>query len=267
MFNKNWWFLNFQKEFLNFSFCICNLAVAFYMINGIQPKIKFQNIVQCPFNCNMLSWSTASSFCIDKYLQSLWKCEKYNLWIILESPPDGCDILCKKGLKHFAWLWVTYDLSWERLKSEWWAWQCWSGGGGDFSPNIFLPLTNDKSLKQFSIKMAKIATSCMLSVHFFHFLCPPPLKCSSPPKMFMLVPPLIFGTPASACTLNDCPLEFKEGSKTPGYKIINKYLMHEFITMEMIYTYNTNRPIKHCLNIVWPIIQRNKTTIIMWLVT
>ena len=50
MFNKNWWFLNFQKEFLNFSFCIRKLAVAFYMINEIQPKIKFQNIVQCPFN-------------------------------------------------------------------------------------------------------------------------------------------------------------------------------------------------------------------------
>ena len=53
MFNKNWWFLNFQKEFLNFSFCIRKLAVAFYMINEIQPKIiKFQNIVQCPFNNN-----------------------------------------------------------------------------------------------------------------------------------------------------------------------------------------------------------------------
>ena len=50
MFKKNLWFLNFQKEFLNFSFCICKLAVAFYMINEIQPKIKFQNIVQCPFN-------------------------------------------------------------------------------------------------------------------------------------------------------------------------------------------------------------------------
>ena len=50
MFNKNGWFLNFQKEFLNFSFCIRKLAVAFYMINEIQPKIKFQNIVQCPFN-------------------------------------------------------------------------------------------------------------------------------------------------------------------------------------------------------------------------
>ena len=49
MFNKNWWFLNFQKEFLNFSFFIRKLAVAFYMINENQPKIKFQNIVQCPF--------------------------------------------------------------------------------------------------------------------------------------------------------------------------------------------------------------------------
>ena len=34
---------------MNFSFCIRKLAVAFYMINEIQPKIKFQNIVQCPF--------------------------------------------------------------------------------------------------------------------------------------------------------------------------------------------------------------------------
>ena len=36
---------------MNFSFCIRKLAVAFYMINEIQPKIKFQNIVQCPFKC------------------------------------------------------------------------------------------------------------------------------------------------------------------------------------------------------------------------
>ena len=36
-------------EFLNFSFCIRKLAVAFYMINEIQPKTKLQNIVQCPF--------------------------------------------------------------------------------------------------------------------------------------------------------------------------------------------------------------------------
>ena len=35
------------------SFCICKLAVAFYMINEIQPKIKFQNIVQCPFNLSI----------------------------------------------------------------------------------------------------------------------------------------------------------------------------------------------------------------------
>ena len=35
---------------MNFSFCIRKLAVVFYMINEIQPKIKFQNIVQCPFN-------------------------------------------------------------------------------------------------------------------------------------------------------------------------------------------------------------------------
>ena len=34
---------------MNFSFCIRKLAVAFYMINEIQPNIKFQNIVQCPF--------------------------------------------------------------------------------------------------------------------------------------------------------------------------------------------------------------------------
>ena len=35
---------------MNFSFCIHKLAVGFYMINEIQGKIKFQNIVQCPFN-------------------------------------------------------------------------------------------------------------------------------------------------------------------------------------------------------------------------
>ena len=40
---------------MNFSFCIRKLAVAFYMINEIQPKITFQNIVQCPFNRNSCS--------------------------------------------------------------------------------------------------------------------------------------------------------------------------------------------------------------------
>ena len=38
---------------MNFSFCIRKLAVAFYMINEIQPKIKFQNTVQCPFKENL----------------------------------------------------------------------------------------------------------------------------------------------------------------------------------------------------------------------
>ena len=50
MLNKNWSFLHFQKEFSNFSFCICKLAVTFYMINENKPKRKFWNIVQCPFN-------------------------------------------------------------------------------------------------------------------------------------------------------------------------------------------------------------------------
>ena len=71
MFNKNWWFLNFQKEFLNFSFCIRKLAVAFYMINEIQAKIKFQNIVQCPFNQESKNVSTKLNFvlltCYCKY--------------------------------------------------------------------------------------------------------------------------------------------------------------------------------------------------------
>ena len=68
MFNKNWWFLNFQKEFLNFSFCIRKLAVALYIINEIQPKIKFQNIVQCPFKqlC-VKSWN----FSFDESIQRL----------------------------------------------------------------------------------------------------------------------------------------------------------------------------------------------------
>ena len=39
---------------MNFSFCIRKLAVAFYIINEIQPKIKFQNIVQCPSNPNSI---------------------------------------------------------------------------------------------------------------------------------------------------------------------------------------------------------------------
>ena len=47
MFNQNFWFLHFQKEFLFFSFCIiCLLTVPFYMIDEIQPKRKCQIIFQ-----------------------------------------------------------------------------------------------------------------------------------------------------------------------------------------------------------------------------
>ena len=33
---------SFKRKFLIFSFCICKLALAYYMINEIQPKRKFQ---------------------------------------------------------------------------------------------------------------------------------------------------------------------------------------------------------------------------------
>ena len=35
---------------MNLSFCLSKLAVAFYMIDEIQPHRKIQNIVQCTFN-------------------------------------------------------------------------------------------------------------------------------------------------------------------------------------------------------------------------
>ena len=47
---------------MNFSFCIRKLAVAFHMINEIQPKIKFQNIVQCPFKFFTYCIMTIPSF-------------------------------------------------------------------------------------------------------------------------------------------------------------------------------------------------------------
>ena len=81
MFNKNWWFLHFQEEFLNFSVCIRKLAVAFYMINEIQPKITFQNIVQCPFNTDL----QRSHFLVPKFSEkpfsiiSGWKLSESNV--------------------------------------------------------------------------------------------------------------------------------------------------------------------------------------------
>ena len=41
-----------SEEFVNFSFCICKLSVAFYMIN--QPKRKLQNAVLSPFKSILL---------------------------------------------------------------------------------------------------------------------------------------------------------------------------------------------------------------------
>ena len=38
MHNRNWWFLCFKKEFLNFSFCISKLAINVYLTNEIQPQ-------------------------------------------------------------------------------------------------------------------------------------------------------------------------------------------------------------------------------------
>ena len=78
MFNKNWWFLNFQKEFLNFSFCIRKLAVAFYMINEIQRKIKFQNIVQCPFKSVPL---ISMYQYIMLFYPAIWKCFVIIFWV------------------------------------------------------------------------------------------------------------------------------------------------------------------------------------------
>ena len=49
--NKNRGFVHCQKEFLNISFCVSDLAINVYLVNEILPKRKCQNIVQCPFNC------------------------------------------------------------------------------------------------------------------------------------------------------------------------------------------------------------------------
>ena len=49
MLSKNW-YLQCQKEFQIFSFCICKFSVTFYLLNEIQPKTKFWNIVQYPIN-------------------------------------------------------------------------------------------------------------------------------------------------------------------------------------------------------------------------
>ena len=95
MFNKNWWFLNFQKEFLNFSFCICKLAVAFYMINEIQPEIKFQNIVQCPFKYQ--SQSTLGNHKTPDETCYLWN---YHWW---------ADIACDKITDLQCWSLVSWQ--------------------------------------------------------------------------------------------------------------------------------------------------------------
>ena len=34
---------------MNILFCICKLAITFYMMNKIQPQRKSKSIVQCPF--------------------------------------------------------------------------------------------------------------------------------------------------------------------------------------------------------------------------
>ena len=42
-----------------FSFFICESTINVYLINGMYPKIQFQNIVQCPFNWYDITWATA----------------------------------------------------------------------------------------------------------------------------------------------------------------------------------------------------------------
>ena len=101
MFNKNWWFLNFQKEFLNFSFCIRKLAVAFYMINEIQPKIKFQNIVQCPFNDkesrvyvrNKLDWLDFKVMQIVNFCKQNVH-DKHNFFVTWPNPLSSGTLVC-----------------------------------------------------------------------------------------------------------------------------------------------------------------------------
>ena len=51
------------------------------MINEIQPKIKFQNIVQCPFNYGILIWGSTCKTYIDKIL----KLQKWVLRTISDS--------------------------------------------------------------------------------------------------------------------------------------------------------------------------------------
>ena len=87
MFNKKWWFLNFQKEFLNFSFCRCKLAVVFYMINEIQPKIKFQNIANAPLMTQTYKRLLKQKWGLQTEVADFWLLYKYkSLTIYLNRP-------------------------------------------------------------------------------------------------------------------------------------------------------------------------------------
>ena len=85
MLNRNWRFLHFQKEFLIFSFCICKLAITFYMINELQAKENFRILSNAPLIKDILEDSIRKSphvyknryyYIILKYVSCLhhWTC-------------------------------------------------------------------------------------------------------------------------------------------------------------------------------------------------
>ena len=78
---------------MNFSFCIRKFAVAFYMINEIQPKIKFQNIVQCPFKLSKDR---------DHYYSKAHKTNNPQDWLMARKLRNQVNKLNKNLKKHYC---------------------------------------------------------------------------------------------------------------------------------------------------------------------
>ena len=106
MFNKNWWFLNFQKECLNFSLCIRKLAVAFYMINEIQPKIKWQILSNAPLSGH---FGFYTYFCCQKMQLKHILLTDLTFWITVLIWNWNSDFK-----KHFILIWIFI------LWQKWW---------------------------------------------------------------------------------------------------------------------------------------------------
>ena len=150
MFNKNWRFLNIQKEFLNFSFCNRKLAVAFYMINEIQPKIKFQNIVQCPLKVKHY-FLTLTVHSPTKSNKGKWrKCAK-------------SDYVIEAGL---IWEWNRCPGSDTRVACHGWTMHC-GAGGPRFETQGGTPLFGPLPFRGDSLETKKGAWELGLNEHIW----------------------------------------------------------------------------------------------------